>query len=205
MGGIGLTGIMPLPDAAVLVSVLTLTNAAQMLLKGWRDVAWRPLGLVMLGSLPAVMVGFVLLHWLSGSKADLLRLAMEEEAAAEARRAARPLPPAFQPAKADAVLAAANNFVATAGLATGVLSMYGAGAAVVGAGDAASIFGTNSVMLATSGALALPRGLQKKPWMPHAFLLLRPFPFVFGSARPPSPLCLPLIFLTYSHLSISPC
>lgn len=76
MGGIGLTGLMPLPDAAVLVSVLTLTNAAQMLLKGWRDVAWRSLGLVMLGSLPAVAAGFVLLHWLSGSRADLLRLVL---------------------------------------------------------------------------------------------------------------------------------
>ena len=44
MGGIGLTGLMSLPDAAVLVSVLTLVNAAQMLLKGWRDIAWREFG-----------------------------------------------------------------------------------------------------------------------------------------------------------------
>ena len=40
MGGVGLTGLLSLPDAAMLVSVLTLVNATQMLFKGWRDVDW---------------------------------------------------------------------------------------------------------------------------------------------------------------------
>ena len=47
MGGVGLTGLLSLPDAAMIVSVLTLVNATQMLLKGWRDVAWREFGFVM--------------------------------------------------------------------------------------------------------------------------------------------------------------
>ena len=47
MGGVGLSGLLSLPDAAMLVSLLTLVNATQMLLKGWRDVAWREFGLVM--------------------------------------------------------------------------------------------------------------------------------------------------------------
>jgi len=41
MGGLGLTGLMPLPDAAVLVGCMMLVNAAQVLARGWRDIAWR--------------------------------------------------------------------------------------------------------------------------------------------------------------------
>lgn len=76
MGGVGLTGLLSLQDAAALVSVLTLVNASQMLMKGWRDVAWRQFGLVMLTSLPFLLVGFALLGWLAGSRADLLRLVL---------------------------------------------------------------------------------------------------------------------------------
>ncbi|SCY56836.1 sulfite exporter TauE/SafE family protein [Microvirga guangxiensis] len=74
MGGVGLTGILSLPDAAMIVSMLTLVNATQMLLKGWRDVAWRQLGLIMAASIPMILVGYLLLEWLAGSHVDLLRL-----------------------------------------------------------------------------------------------------------------------------------
>src|SRR5215213_5900867 len=74
MGGVGLTGLLSLPDAAVIVSVLTFVNATQMLLKGWRDVAWREFRLVMLTSIPMLFVGYWLLEWLAGTRADLLRL-----------------------------------------------------------------------------------------------------------------------------------
>lgn len=74
MGGIGLTGLLSLPDAAMLVSILTLVNAAQMLLKGWRDVAWREFWLVMAASLPMLLVGYLLLEWLAGTRADVLRI-----------------------------------------------------------------------------------------------------------------------------------
>jgi len=74
MGGVGLTGLLPLPDAAMIVSVLTLVNAAQMLMKGWRDVAWREFAIVMASSVPLLFVGYWLLEWLAGTRADLLRL-----------------------------------------------------------------------------------------------------------------------------------
>lgn len=74
MGGVGLTGLLSLPDAAMIVSVLTLVNAAQMILKGWRDVAWREFALVMAASIPMLFVGYWLLEWLAGTRADLLRL-----------------------------------------------------------------------------------------------------------------------------------
>lgn len=74
MGGVGLTGLLSLPDAAMIVSVLTLVNATQMLLKGWRDVAWHQFGFVMMASIPMLFVGYGLLEWLAGSHVDLLRL-----------------------------------------------------------------------------------------------------------------------------------
>lgn len=74
MGGVGLTGLLSLPDAAMIVSVLTLVNATQMLMKGWRDVAWREFAFVMAASIPMLFVGYWLLEWLAGTRADLLRL-----------------------------------------------------------------------------------------------------------------------------------
>jgi uncharacterized membrane protein YfcA len=74
MGGVGLTGLLSLPDAAMIVSVLTLVNATQMLMKGWRDVAWREFVIVMAASIPMLFVGYWLLEWLAGTRADLLRL-----------------------------------------------------------------------------------------------------------------------------------
>jgi uncharacterized protein len=74
MGGIGLTGLLPLPDAAMLVSMLTLVNSLQMFLKGWRDVAWREFWLVMAASVPLLFAGYALLEWLAETRTDLLRL-----------------------------------------------------------------------------------------------------------------------------------
>ncbi len=74
MGGVGLSGLLSLPDAAMLVSMLTLVNASQMLLKGWRDVAWRHLAIVMAAGIPMLLAGYVLLGWLAGTRADALRL-----------------------------------------------------------------------------------------------------------------------------------
>jgi uncharacterized protein len=74
MGGVGLAGLLSLPEAAMVVSMLTLVNATQMLLKGWRDVAWREFGLVMAASIPMLFVGYRLMGWLAGNHIDLLRL-----------------------------------------------------------------------------------------------------------------------------------
>lgn len=74
MGGVGLTGLLSLPDAAVLVSILTFVNATQMLVKGWRDVAWREFWIVMASSVPLLFAGYALLDWLAGTRADTLRL-----------------------------------------------------------------------------------------------------------------------------------
>lgn len=76
MGAIGLSGLMPLTDAAVIVSGLTIVNAVQMMAKGWRDVARRELALTLAASLPAVVAGYLLLGWLAANAGDLLKLVL---------------------------------------------------------------------------------------------------------------------------------
>ena len=98
MGGVGLTDLLSLPDAAMIVSVLTLVNATQMLLKGWRDVAWREFGFVMAASIPMLFVGYWLLEWLAGTRADLLRLILGLVIIVSSPTAARTVRPPVRPA-----------------------------------------------------------------------------------------------------------
>lgn len=74
MGGIGLTGLMDLPDAAVLVSIMTVVNAMQTLRKGWRDVAWREFCFVAVSSILVMFLGYALLEKLAGTNLDWVRL-----------------------------------------------------------------------------------------------------------------------------------
>jgi uncharacterized protein len=74
MGGIGLTGLMSLPDAAVVVSILTLVNATQVLVRGWRDVAWRELLLALMAGLPTLLAGYWLLEYLAETSIGWLQL-----------------------------------------------------------------------------------------------------------------------------------
>jgi uncharacterized membrane protein YfcA len=76
MGAVAMMNLLPLPDAAAVVGALTLVNAAQMVAKGWRHVAWREWRIVVLCSLPTVIVGFTLLQWLAAERLDALRLVL---------------------------------------------------------------------------------------------------------------------------------
>ncbi|MBN9270983.1 MAG: sulfite exporter TauE/SafE family protein [Mesorhizobium sp.] len=77
MGVIALVGLLPLPDAAAMVGMLTLVNATQMLiLGGWREVARRELRLILIASLPSLLVGYALLEWLADTQADLLKIGL---------------------------------------------------------------------------------------------------------------------------------
>ena len=73
MAGVALAQTMPLPDAAALVSALTLANAATMLARGWRHIAWREWLLCVPASVPMIFVGVALLNWLAADRIDLLR------------------------------------------------------------------------------------------------------------------------------------
>lgn len=74
MGGVGLTSVMPLPDAAVVTGVLTLVNAAIMMTKGWRDVLRAELVLVLCSSLPMLVAGYFLLGHLATNGLVYLRI-----------------------------------------------------------------------------------------------------------------------------------
>ncbi|MCW5711403.1 TSUP family transporter [Shinella sp.] len=76
MGGVGLTGLVPLPDAAVLVGILGLVNAAQVLAKGWRDIARREFLLVIFISLAFLVLGYWLLGLLLAASLDWLKLVL---------------------------------------------------------------------------------------------------------------------------------
>jgi len=76
MGGVGLTGVVPLPDAAVLVGILGLVNAAQVLAKGWRDIARREFTLVVAVSLVFLVFGYWLLDLLLAASLDWLKLVL---------------------------------------------------------------------------------------------------------------------------------
>lgn len=121
MGGVGLTGLLSLPDAAMLVSILTLVNATQMLLRGWRDVDWQKFGLVLVASWPFLFIGFHLLEWLAASRADLLRLALGFVIVVSSLQLARRPDPLKQPSGAPSFL----FFGSIAGLMGGMFSTAG--------------------------------------------------------------------------------
>lgn len=74
MGAVGLSALLPLPEAAVVVSVLTLANAGHMLTKGWRDVLWREFRLVILASFPCLALGYAILDHLAGTAIGYLSI-----------------------------------------------------------------------------------------------------------------------------------
>ena len=76
MGAIGMFSLIPLPDAAVIVSILSLVNAAQVTLKGWRDVAWPEFRLIIGPSLLMLLAGYFLLEYLAKTNLDGLRLVL---------------------------------------------------------------------------------------------------------------------------------
>ncbi|MBM6596340.1 sulfite exporter TauE/SafE family protein [Microvirga pudoricolor] len=121
MGGVGLSGVMSLPDAATIVGVLTLTNAGQMMLKGWRDVAYRELKLIMIADLPFLFVGYFLLEWLADTRLDLLRLLLGLVIVAASLQMARKPHPLAQVSKPGSFL----FFGSIAGVMGGLFSTGG--------------------------------------------------------------------------------
>jgi len=121
MAGVALGGVMPLPDAAAVVSALTLVNVVQMMAKGWRHIAWREWRLCVVASVPLIVVGVAALHWLAAERADWLRLTLAAAiAAASASVLKAPRPGATPPAAWTYHLAGALS-----GLMSGLFSAGG--------------------------------------------------------------------------------
>ncbi len=91
MGATGALGLMPVPQAAAITSLLVVVNAVIVLMQGWRDVDRPALRLIMTGALPALIAGFLLLNWLAGTALGLLQFLLGVAVAGSAAQlAARP-------------------------------------------------------------------------------------------------------------------
>lgn len=91
MGVTGALGLMPVPQAAAITSLLVLVNAVLVLSRGWRDVDRPALKLILMGAFPSLIAGFFLLGWLAGSALGLLQLLLGIVIAGSAAQlAARP-------------------------------------------------------------------------------------------------------------------
>lgn len=121
MGAVGLTGFVPLPEAAVIVSVLVLVNAAQVLAKGWRDVARRELALVLAAGVPMLPVGFWLLDRLAAASIHGLRIVLGMIIAMSALQLVRRPEPLARRSPAASFLV----FGGIAGLMSGLFSTAG--------------------------------------------------------------------------------
>ncbi|MDO5632797.1 MAG: sulfite exporter TauE/SafE family protein [Paracoccus sp. (in: a-proteobacteria)] len=74
MGAVGALGLMPVPQAAAVTSVLVVMHGVTVLLRGWRAADLRVLAALLIGALPGIVVGYVLLSWLAGSTVAGLQL-----------------------------------------------------------------------------------------------------------------------------------
>jgi uncharacterized protein len=74
MGAVSGLGLAPVTSIATLMSLVTLTNSAAALPGKLHHVDWRAVGAAMLGVLPSVVAGAMLLDWLSESASGMLQL-----------------------------------------------------------------------------------------------------------------------------------
>lgn len=76
MGSIALTGLVPLPEAAIVISLLTLANAIVVLTRGWREIAIQPFLLSLAGAVPMIAAGYTLLGLFASTSLTMLRFAL---------------------------------------------------------------------------------------------------------------------------------
>lgn len=74
MGAVGLFGLVPLPEGAIISGMLVVLNGIMVLRKDWSRVDRPGLGLLILGSLPGLAIGYGLLLYLASSALSALAL-----------------------------------------------------------------------------------------------------------------------------------
>lgn len=74
VGAIGLFQLIPLPEAAILSSLLVIFNGMMMLRRDWRAIDRQGFALLILGSLPGLLIGYGLLLYLATSALSALAL-----------------------------------------------------------------------------------------------------------------------------------
>ncbi|NHF74379.1 sulfite exporter TauE/SafE family protein [Paracoccus xiamenensis] len=74
MGVTGALGLMPVPQAAAITSMLVILHGSFVLRRSLREVDREALLLVLMGAVPSLVAGFFLLNWLAGSALGVLQL-----------------------------------------------------------------------------------------------------------------------------------
>ncbi|SDD31256.1 Sulfite exporter TauE/SafE [Paracoccus isoporae] len=74
MGVTGALGLMPVPQAAAITSMLVILHGSFVLRRSLREADRPALMLVLLGACPSLIAGFFLLGWLAGTAIGLLQL-----------------------------------------------------------------------------------------------------------------------------------
>lgn len=93
MSGSTLFGLLPVPAAAAVVSILVLVNGAMVLRRDWRHADGRALAAATAGALPSIALGLWLLDSMAGGAIGLLKLLLGVfVAAAAAQLIRRPEP-----------------------------------------------------------------------------------------------------------------
>ncbi len=67
MGGVGAFGLMPLTDAAIVAGFLTMVNGFMILVRKHASVDRHALGLLLIGSVPGLILGYWFLLYLAGN------------------------------------------------------------------------------------------------------------------------------------------
>lgn len=112
MSGTALFGLLPLPVAAQIISVLVLLNGALVLSRDHRHLDRSALAYALAGALPMIALGYALLHWMAGSAVEGLRLILGLFVATAALQLVRrPEPRAERSSAAAFALAGASGGV----------------------------------------------------------------------------------------------
>lgn len=74
MSGVGLFGLIPLPEAAILGSILTILNGGLVIRHEWRQIDRSALRLFLIGSPVGLLIGYFALLWLAGTAVTVLQL-----------------------------------------------------------------------------------------------------------------------------------
>ncbi|TWI35222.1 TSUP family transporter [Paracoccus sulfuroxidans] len=76
MGGVGVFGLIPLPEAAILGSILTILNGGLVIGKEWRQIDRPALRLFLIASPFGLLIGYFALLWLAGTAVTVLQLVL---------------------------------------------------------------------------------------------------------------------------------
>jgi len=74
MGGIGVLNLIPLPEAAIIASILTILNGSLVIRHTWRAIDFKALQGFMTGNIPGLIIGYFLVMYLASTAITVLQI-----------------------------------------------------------------------------------------------------------------------------------